>query len=49
MTMSSVPFPWWTSQSTIATRPIPSSACAHRAAIAALSKKQKPIASVLVA
>jgi hypothetical protein len=40
-----VPFPWWTSQSTIATLSIPSSACAWRAAIATLSKMQKPIAA----
>ena len=42
--MSCVPFPWWTSQSRIATRRSPSSACAQRAAIAIELKRQKPIA-----
>ena len=42
--MSCVPLPWCTSQSTIATRSSPSSACAQRAAIAIESKRQKPIA-----
>jgi hypothetical protein len=42
--MSCVPLPWWTSQSRIATRARPSSACAYLAATAALSKMQKPIA-----
>ncbi len=42
--MSCVPLPWCTSQSTIATRSTPSSACAQRAAIAIESKRQKPIA-----
>ena len=43
--MSCVPFPWCTSQSRIATRSSPSSACAKRAAIATLLKKQNPIAA----
>ncbi len=42
-TMSCVPLPWCTSQSTIATRPMPSSAWAQRAAIATELKMQKPI------
>ena len=42
--MSCVPLPWCTSQSTIATRSMPSSACAQRAAIATESNRQKPIA-----
>jgi hypothetical protein len=37
--------PWWTSQSTIATRSIPRSRCAQRAAIAMLLTRQKPIAA----
>ena len=41
-----VPLPWWTSQSTIATRPSPCSRWAQRAAIAMLLKRQKPIARV---
>ena len=43
--ISSVPFPWWTSKSTIATRRSPSSDWAWRAAMATLLKMQKPIAS----
>ncbi len=42
--MSWVPLPWCTSQSTIATRSAPWTRWATRAAIAALLKKQKPIA-----
>ena len=36
------PLPWWTSQSTMAIRSMPSSACACRAAIATLLKMQNP-------
>ena len=42
--MSSVPLPWWTSKSTIATRSRPRTSSAWRAATATLLKKQKPIA-----
>ncbi len=42
--MSSVPLPWWTSKSMIATRSRPRTSSAWRAAIATLLKKQKPIA-----
>ena len=43
-TMSSVPLPWWTSKSTMATRSSPRTSSAWRAATATLLKKQKPIA-----
>ena len=43
---ASVPFPWWTSKSTTATRSRPSSRCAWRAAMAALPKMQNPIAAL---
>ncbi len=46
---SCVPLPWWTSQSTIATRSRPSSAWRARAAMATLLKRQKPIGSSGVA
>ena len=42
--MSSVPLPWCTSKSTIATRCRPWRSSAYLAAIATLLKKQKPIA-----
>ncbi|MNL38599.1 hypothetical protein D3C87_1608250 [compost metagenome] len=41
---SSVPLPWWTSKSTIATRFKPWASIACRAATATLFKKQNPIA-----
>ena len=44
--MSSVPLPWWTSKSMIATRSRPRTSSAWRAATATLLKKQKPIACV---
>ena len=47
--MSSVPLPWWTSKSTIATRSRPRTSSACRAATATLLKKQKPIACARVA
>ena len=42
--MSSVPLPWCTSKSTMATRCRPCTSSAWRAATATLLKKQKPIA-----
>ena len=44
--ISSVPLPWWTSQSRIRTRSAPHSAIACAAATATLLKRQKPIARV---
>ena len=35
---ASVPFPWWTSKSTTATRSSPSSSCAYRAAMATFAE-----------
>ncbi len=42
--MSSVPFPWWTSKSTTATRDRPCAARACAAPTATLLKRQKPMA-----
>ena len=47
--MSSVPLPWCTSKSMMATRCRPSTSSAWRAAMATLLKKQKPIAALRVA
>ena len=47
--MSSVPLPWCTSKSTMATRSRPRTSSAWRAAMATLLKKQKPMASSRVA
>ena len=44
--MSSVPLPWCTSKSTMATRSRPRTSSACRAATATLLKKQKPIARI---
>ena len=46
--MSCVPLPWWTSQSTIATRAAPA-ARAAAAATATLLSRQNPIACAIVA
>ena len=41
--IASVPLPWWTSQSRIATRRAPRASCAQRAATAVALRRQKPI------